>query len=58
VSVEAVIRAYFAGEKFEAAWILFAGALALALAAWLWFGIREPFARGSRRRCCSRRRSA
>jgi MFS family permease len=46
VSVEAIIRAYFAGEKFEAGWILLAGAIALALAAWLWFGIREPFARG------------
>ena len=46
MSVEAVIRAYFAGEKFEAGWILLAGAIALALAAWLWFGIREPFARG------------
>ena len=46
MSVEAVIRTYFAGEKFEAGWILLAGAMALALAAWLWFGVREPFARG------------
>ena len=46
MNVEAIIRAYFAGEKFEAGWILLAGAIALALAAWLWFGIREPFARG------------
>jgi hypothetical protein len=30
VSVEAVIRACFAGEKFEAGWILLAWAIALA----------------------------
>ena len=46
MNVEAIIRAYFAGEKFEAGWILLAGAIALALATWLWFGVREPFARG------------
>jgi hypothetical protein len=46
MNVESVIRTYFAGEKSEAALILLAGLVALAAAAWLWFWVREPFARG------------
>ena len=46
MGVEGFIRTYFAGEKFEAAWILLAGLIALVLVAWFWFGSREPFARG------------
>ena len=41
-----VIAIYFRGEKSEAALILLAGALSLAAALWLWFSVREPFARG------------
>ena len=41
-----VIAAYFRGEKSEAALILLAGAMSLAAALWLWFSVREPFARG------------
>jgi hypothetical protein len=41
-----VIAAYFRGEKSEAALILLAGALSLVAALWLWFSVREPFARG------------
>lgn len=41
-----MIRAYFAGEKSEAGLILLAGIAALVVAPWLWFSIREPFARG------------
>lgn len=40
------IGAYFAGEKSEALLILLAGGVCLITAAWLWFWIREPFARG------------
>ena len=43
---EAVLRAYFAGEKSEAALILGAGLLCLLAAIALWFWVREPFARG------------
>jgi len=46
VSVESMLRAYFQGEKSEAALILLAGAVCLVAAAWLWLWIREPFARG------------
>jgi len=46
MSVDAVLRAYFAGEKSEAALILLAGVLALLAALWLWLAVREPFARG------------
>jgi hypothetical protein len=46
MNVEQIIRDYFGGEKSEAALILLAGVLALAAAIWLWFWIREPFARG------------
>lgn len=46
MDADAVIRAYFAGEKSEAGLILLAGLAALAAALWLWFAIREPFARG------------
>ncbi len=46
MNLDDVIRAYFAGEKSEAALILLAGIAALAMALWLWFSIREPFARG------------
>jgi cation transport ATPase len=46
MNVESVIRTYFAGEKSEAALIALAGLVALVAAFWLWFAIREPFARG------------
>jgi len=46
MNLDDVIRNYFAGEKSEAALILVAGIAALAVALWLWFSIREPFARG------------
>jgi hypothetical protein len=46
MSVAEVIAVYFRGEKAEAALILLAGALSLAGALWLWFSVREPFARG------------
>jgi len=46
VTVESVLRAYFQGEKSEAALILLAGVVCLIAAAWLWIWIREPFARG------------
>ena len=41
-----IIDAYFRDEKSEAALILLAGVVCLALASWLWFQVREPFARG------------
>lgn len=46
MNVDGVLRAYFAGEKSEAALILLAGIAALLAAVWLWFWVREPFARG------------
>ncbi len=46
MSVEAILRTYFGGEKSEATLILLAGALAFVAALWLWFSVREPFARG------------
>lgn len=46
MSVESILRAYFQGEKSEAALILLAGVVCLVAAVWLWFWIREPFARG------------
>lgn len=46
MNLDDVIRTYFAGEKSEAALILLAGIAAVATAGWLWFAIREPFARG------------
>ena len=46
MSVAEVIAAYFRGEKSEAALIMLAGAVSLAAALWLWFSVREPFARG------------
>ncbi len=46
MSVASLIDSYFAGEKFESAWILVGGALALVAALALWFGAREPFAKG------------
>lgn len=46
MNLDDVIRTYFAGEKSEAALILLAGVAAFAAALWLWFWIREPFARG------------
>jgi hypothetical protein len=46
MNVAEVIADYFRGEKSEAALILLAGALSLAAALWLWFSVREPFARG------------
>jgi hypothetical protein len=46
MNLDDVIRTYFAGEKSEAALILLAGVAALVAAGWLWFSMREPFARG------------
>ena len=46
MNVAEVIATYFRGEKSEAALILLAGALSLVAALWLWFSVREPFARG------------
>jgi len=46
MNVTEIIAVYFRGEKSEAALILLAGAVSLALALWLWFSVREPFARG------------
>ena len=46
MNVAEVIAVYFHGEKSEAALILLAGAVSLAAALWLWFSVREPFARG------------
>ena len=46
MNVESILRAYFHGEKSEAALILLAGVVCLVAAVWLWFWIREPFARG------------
>jgi hypothetical protein len=46
MNVAEVIAVYFRGEKAEAALILLAGALSLVAALWLWFSVREPFARG------------
>jgi hypothetical protein len=46
VNVESIIEVYFRGEKSEAALILLAGLVCLGLALWLWFSVREPFARG------------
>jgi hypothetical protein len=46
MNVAEVIAVYFRGEKSEAALILLAGALSLVAALWLWFSVREPFARG------------
>jgi hypothetical protein len=44
--VEHLLRAYFAGEKAEAFWILAAGVAGLVTAIALWSWAREPFARG------------
>jgi len=46
MNAEQVIRTYFSGEKSEAVLILLAGGICLVAAVWLWFWIREPFARG------------
>jgi hypothetical protein len=46
MNVAEAIAVYFRGEKSEAALILLAGALSLVAALWLWFSVREPFARG------------
>ena len=46
MNVAEVIAVYFRGETSEAALILLAGAVSLAAALWLWFSVREPFARG------------
>jgi hypothetical protein len=46
MNVADFIAAYFRGEKSEAALIMLAGALAMVAALWLWFSVREPFARG------------
>ena len=46
MNAEQAIGAYFAGEKSEALLILVAGGVCLIAAAWLWFWVREPFARG------------
>jgi hypothetical protein len=44
--VASVIREYFAGEKSETFLLMLAGLACLVAACWLWFGIRQPFARG------------
>jgi hypothetical protein len=46
MSVAEIISVYFRGEKSEAALILLAGTLSLVAALWLWFSVRDPFARG------------
>jgi hypothetical protein len=46
MNVEAILRTYFSGEKSEAALILLAGVACLLGAVWLWFWVRQPFARG------------
>ncbi len=46
MNVESILRSYFSGEKSEAALILLAGGVCLLVALWLWFWVREPFARG------------
>jgi len=46
MSVTDIIDSYFSGEKLESAWIVLAGALALAAALALWLVAREPFAKG------------
>jgi hypothetical protein len=46
MDVESIIRTYFSGEKSEAALILLAGVVCLVAAIWLWFWVRQPFARG------------
>ena len=46
MDVTAILRTYFSGEKSEAALILAAGVLCLVAALWLWFLVRQPFARG------------
>lgn len=46
MNVESIVETYFRGEKSEAALILLAGLVCLGLALWLWFSVREPFARG------------
>ena len=46
MDVESILRTYFSGEKSEAALILLAGVACLVAAVWLWFWVRQPFARG------------
>ena len=46
MDVDTIIRSYFAGEKSEAMLILLAGVICLVAAVWLWFVVRQPFARG------------
>jgi hypothetical protein len=46
MDVETILRTYFSGEKSEAAVILLAGTACLLAAVWLWFWVRQPFARG------------
>ena len=46
MNAEQIIRTYFSGEKSEAFLIVMAGVICLVAAVWLWFWIREPFARG------------
>ncbi len=46
MDVETILRTYFSGEKSEAALILLAGTACLVAAVWLWFWVRQPFARG------------
>jgi hypothetical protein len=46
MDVESILRTYFGGEKSEAALILLAGVLCFVAALWLWFWVRQPFARG------------
>jgi hypothetical protein len=46
MEVVTILRTYFSGEKSEAALILIAGAVCLLAALWLWFVVKQPFARG------------
>ena len=46
MNAEQIIRTYFSGEKSEAFLMIMAGVICLVAAVWLWFWIREPFARG------------
>ena len=46
MDVATILRTYFSGEKSEAALILLAGAACLLAALWLWFLVKQPFARG------------
>ena len=46
MEVVTILKTYFTGEKSEAALILLAGVACLLAALWLWFLVKQPFARG------------